>query len=276
MPLRCLLALLSLLWLSGTAAIARAQVNAESLAEAVKEPGWGGGAKASLTLSRGNVDLLGLRGEAALRFASEHPAALGEDEFLFRDRVLFYGSAGLTDVERETVANNGYAHLRYTRMQWLRFGGELFGQAQYDEIRLLSRRLVFGTGIRAVLVDLERFAAWLGSGYMYEKERRNIPPEDRPPRGPDPISMTNHRWSNYASFVIDVVEETVKVVNVIYVQPRFDLFRDVQILEQLSLVVKLTDRLNFNSDLEVRHDSRAPRAVEKTDVQLSQGISLTL
>lgn len=255
--------------------LARAQINAESLAEAVKEPGWGGAAKGSLALFRGNVDLLELSGEAALRFATAHPDAQEREKFLFRDRVLVYGSASMRDVSGETVVNNGYAHLRYTRMHWPRFGGEVYAQAQYDEVRLLQRRLVGGAGIRAVFADWERFGGWLGSGYMYERERRDIPLEDRPPEGPDPVSMVNHRFSNYVTLVAEAVEDTLNFVNMLYVQPRFDDFADMQILEQLTMVIRITDRFSFNSDLQVRHDSRAPRSLKKTDLRLSQGVTVS-
>jgi hypothetical protein len=272
---RSLLFALGLWFASFPCGLARAQINAESLAEGVKGPGWGGAAKGSLALFRGNAELLEVSGEAALRFATAHPGAEDREKFLFRDRVLIYGSAGMRDVSGETVVNNGYAHLRYTRMQWPRFGGELYAQAQYDEVRLLRRRMVGGGGVRAVFADWERFGGWLGTGYMYERERRDIPQEDRPPGGPDPISMVNHRLSNYVTLVLEAVEDTLNFVNILYVQPRLDAFSDVQILEQLTMVIRITDRFSFNSDLQVRHDSRAPRSLKKTDLRLSQGVTIS-
>src|SRR5690606_22548194 len=104
---RSMLLALGLWFLLIPCGLARAQINAESLAEAVKEPGWGGAAKGSLALFRGNVDLLELSGEAALRFATAHPDAQEREKFLFRDRVLVYGSASMRDVSGETVVNNG-------------------------------------------------------------------------------------------------------------------------------------------------------------------------
>lgn len=272
--LRCVFAY-ALLTLFLPANPARAQLNVEPLAESVKGPGFGGAAKSTLSLFRGNADILEVRGEAALRFATPHPDNDDNEEFLFRDRILVHSSAGFKDVNRERVVDSGYGHLRYTRMQWLRFGAEIYGQAQYDQIRLLSRRLVAGAGIRAVLLDFDAFSAWLGSGYMHERERRNIPTEDRPPLGPDPTLDVNHRFSNYFTCALDLFEDRLSLVNVVYVQPRFDDFRDIQLLEQLSLAFKLSEYLSFTSDLTLRHDSRAPRSVKRTDLQLSQGFAVS-
>ncbi len=254
--------------------VAAAQINVEPLAEAVREPGFSGALKGSLSLFRGNSHILETRGEAALRFATPHPDNKDAEEFLFRDRVLLYGSAGLRDANHERTVNNGHVHLRYTRMQWLRFGAEIYTQAQYDEIRLLTRRMVGGAGIRAVVLETDAFSSWFGSGYMYERERRNIPLEDRPPLGPEAERVTNHRLSNYLTCVLDLFEDRVSVVNVIYVQPRLDAFRDFQLLEQFSLAFKFTPSFAFTSDLIVRHDSQAPRSLKRTDLQLTQGLSL--
>lgn len=272
--LRCVFAY-ALLTLVTYPSTSLAQINVEPLAESVKAPGFSGATKGSLSLFRGNSDVLETRGEASLRFATPHPDNQDSEEFLFRDRVLVYGSAGLRDVNSERAVNNGHIHLRYTRMQWMRFGAEVYAQAQYDEVRLLSRRLVGGAGLRAVLIEKDAFTAWLGSGYMHERERRNIPSDDRPPLGPDATHVTNHRFSNYLTCVLDLFEDRLAAVNVVYVQPRLDGFRDFQLLEQLSLIFKLSEHFAFTSDLAVRHDSRAPRSVKRTDLQLTQGLSFS-
>ena len=257
----------------GLPARARAQVNTETLAEGVTKPGWGVGGKSSCAFARGNLDLLEVRGDLSTYFATSHPQAPeGADRFWFRDRVLAYGSAGLRLINRQKVANDVYGHLRYTRMQWLRFGGEVFGQAQYDLFRLLQRRLLVGAGLRAVFANYERFRGWLGTGALIEFERRNIAPENRAPVGPDAVDMTNPRWSSYITLVIPLIPGHLSVLSTAYVQPRWDRFRDVQVLEEAKLQVKVTDHLSLTTDLSVRFDSRPPRTVERTDVRVGNGL----
>ena len=253
---------------------ARAQVNAETLVEGVTKPGWGGGGKSTFALARGNVDLLEVRGDLSTYFATSHPdAPEGADRFWFRDRVLAYGSAGLKILGGQRAANDGYGHLRYTRMQWLRFGGEVFAQAQYDLFRLLQRRLLVGAGLRVVFANYERFRGWLGTGALIEFERRNIAPENRPPLGPDPVDMTNPRSSSYVTLLIPLIPNHLSLLSTAYVQPRWDRFRDVQILEETKLQVKVTDHLSLTTDLSVRFDSRPPRTVERTDVRVGNGVA---
>ena len=252
---------------------AHAQVNAETLGELVTKPGWGGGGKSTLAFSSGNVDLLEVRGELSSYYATSHPDAPPDAErFWFRHRVLAYGSAGYKRVSDIGVANDGYGHLRYTHMPWLRVGGEVFGQAQYDKFRLLQRRLLFGLGGRFVFANYERFRAWVGSGTLVEVERRNIKPENQPPAGPDPVEMTNWRWSTYVTLLIPIVSEHLSLITTAYVQPRWDAFRDVQILDEARFQLKVTAHLSITTDLSVRFDSRPPRTVERTDVRVGNGL----
>jgi hypothetical protein len=261
------------LWVCLAPPRARAQVNAETLVEGITKPGWGGGGKSTLAFSRGNVDLLEVRGELSSYFATSHPdAPPGSDRFWFRDRILAYGSAGLKIVSDQRAANDGYAHLRYTRMQWLRVGGELFSQAQYDQFRLLSRRLLIGGGVRVVFANYERFRGWLGTGALIEFERRDIADENRPPRGPDPTDMINPRSSSYVTLLVPLIPEHLGLNTTAYVQPRWDKPRDVQILHEAKLQVKVTSHLSISTDLSVRFDSRPPRTVERTDTRVGNSV----
>jgi hypothetical protein len=262
----------SLSWAGPSAA----QLNAETLSERVTAPGLGGGAKSTLAFSSGNVDVLNLSGELMTYFATPHPDAPEHAaRFWFRDRVLVYGSAAVGTAKKEQVANEGYAHLRYTRMQWLRVGGEVFAQAQYDEFRLLSRRLLAGAGARVVYVNGPILVGWLGAGSMVEFERRNIAPENRPPEGPDPVNVTNHRWANYTTLVATLSPDLLKFVNTVYVQPRWDAFSDIQILAESHLQISIKEHLAITTDLTIRYDSRPPRTVEPLDIRVGNGLAAT-
>jgi hypothetical protein len=255
------------------ASAARAQVNAETLVEGITKPGWGGGGKSTLAFARGNVNLLEVRGELSSYFATSHPDAPPEsDRFWFRDRILAYGSAGLKTLSGERAANDGFGHLRYTRMHWLRFGSEAFMQAQYDKFRLLQRRLLVGAGVRVVFANYERFRGWCGTGALVEFERRDIAPENRAPLGPDPVDMFNPRSSTYVTMIVPFVPEHVSLNATAYVQPRWDKPRDLQILHEARLQVKVTAHLSLSTDLSVRFDSRPPRTVERTDTRIGNSV----
>jgi hypothetical protein len=250
-----------------------AQVNAETLAEGITKPGWGGAGKSTLAFSSGNVSLLEVRGELSSYFATAHPdAPEGAERFWFRDRVLAYGSAGLKKVSGEQVANDGYAHVRYTRMHWLRYGGEVFAQAQYDEFRLLSRRLLIGAGVRIVFANFERFRLWFGTGALVEFERRDIAAENQPPQGPDPVNMTNPRSSSYLTMLLPIIPNHFFISSTTYVQPRWDIPKDLQILAESRLQVKVTDHLSVTTDVSIRFDSRPPQTVESTDLRIGNGV----
>ncbi len=251
---------------------ASAQINIETVTGRIAEPGFGAGARSAVAYSAGNVDFFDLRGELTTFFATPHADAPEDDAlFWFRDRVLVYGSAGYRSSNGEPNAKEGYGHLRYTRMQWLSFGGEVYGQAQFDEFRLLRRRLVAGVGARSVVVNHKHVTLWLGAGPMYESERRNIPAG-----APDPIYMTNYRLNSYATLLLTFVPDLVTLVSTTYAQPRFDDFKDLQLLNETRLQVEITDRLLISSDLNYRLDSQPPVGVERRDIRLGQSLMLTL
>jgi hypothetical protein len=217
--------------------------------------------------------LLEVRGELATYFATSHPdAPPGSDRFWFRDRILAYGSAGLKTLEGQGVANDGFGHLRYTRMHWLHFGSEVFVQAQYDKFRLLRRRLLAGVGVRVVFINYDWLRGWIGTGALIEFERRNIPPENQPPLGPDPVNMTNPRSSSYITLIVPLVPERLNLIATAYVQPRWDIWRDVQVLHEAKLQVKVTGHHSINTDLSVRFDSRPPVLVERTDTRIGNSV----
>jgi hypothetical protein len=252
---------------------AQAQVNAETLVEGITKPGWGGGGKSSLAFARGNVDLLEVRGDLSSYFATSHPdAPAGADRFWFRDRILAYGSAGLKNLSGQGVANDGFGHLRYTRMHWLRFGSEVFVQAQYDKFRLLQRRLLAGAGVRIVFINYSWLRGWVGTGALVEFERRDIAPANQPPSGPDPVNMTNARSSTYLTLIVPLVPDRLSLITTAYVQPRWDAWRDVQVLQEAKLQVKVTGHLSLSTDLAVRFDSEPPRSVERTDTRVGNSV----
>ena len=269
-----------LLWLGALLALssplrtAHAQMNVEALATTVEEAGLHGTAAALLSLEVGNVQMVDVSGDVSLVYSTAHPDAPSEAAgFWFRDRLLSYGNAGFKQTTDAPIANRAHIHIRYTRMQWTKIGGEVFTQVQYDEFRLLERRVLGGAGARFVLAGFPHFSSWFGTGYFVEEEQREIPPEDQPPMGPDPLHMLNHRWSNYLTLMATQESHQLSFINALYVQPRLDNPADIQILNELTMQVQLAEHFSFTLGVSVHFDSRAPRSVSEFDVALKNGIT---
>lgn len=244
-----------------------AQVNTEALAAEVKRAGpqlvlAGGGGFAS-----GNVELVEWRGDLAFDHATAHPQQPSE-RFWFRDRSLLHGNVGQKRVGGTSVVNTGFGHARYTRMQWPQFGVEGYGQAQYDEQRLLQWRALVGAGVRAVGWNTPRFGLWGGTGYMAEWEKREA--------GVQPRRVLNHRFSSYLTIQALWLPDRLSFVATAYIQPRFGAFADLQVLQETQFRFLLTDALRFSIDGSLRHDSRPPEGVKPTDLRVGASLTLTL
>jgi hypothetical protein len=170
-----------------------------------------------------------------------------------------------------TVAK-AFGHLRYNYqiLPWL--AGELFTQVQQDKFQRLALRQVNGIGPRFGVIRSDAVQLYLGTAYMTEYEKlSDTPGEFGAFRG---AVITASRWSNYVSLIVPIGKTTV-FTSVLYVQPRFDYPKDVRVLNETILTVKIVDHLMTKLDVLVRHDSLPPSGVRTTDVTFTNGLSLS-
>jgi len=245
-------------------------VNVESQRKVLpseRVPGWSGLSGLNFSLRSGNVFLLDVGGNLGVTMIQ------GRHEVLMLGSSRFAAKATARDTEQigdlvgndETrFANAHLGHLRYsvTVLPWL--AADMFTQLSSDEFILLQARLVFGLGPRFILFRNHEFAAVFGTGYMPELEYL------------DPAAFVGqvdsssnmnwwHRWNNYLSFRLDA-GELLTISATTYLQPRFDRLTDFWVLNENSLAVKLTKRLQLKLSLTIRHDSKPPTACFDTQV----------
>lgn len=247
---------LALQALLGAAGVAHAQVNTERLRVGDSEPGLAGGLGAGLSLKRGNVDFIELTGHSWSRYR------LDIHTFLLHAR----GAIGEQDDDR--FSSNAFAHVRWTGMWHPRVGSEVFAQLEYDALVRLQWRSLVGTGPRFVLIQAQDVELFAGTGWMIEYEELDIPVTD-----PHPRETVAHRWTNYLTLRVQAAE-VLQMVHAIYIQPRFDDFEDFRVLGEVELKVSVSEMLALTTTARLRHDSRPPSEVERTDLVLQSGFEL--
>lgn len=253
-------------------ATAGGPVNAERIRSNLDTPGWSGALGVSFGLSKGNVDRLDVSDTGSLQYQTVHPPGAGWGRRppppgavpFFRHRFIVTASNNFARVAGNNIVNSGFAHARYTFMALPRFGPEAFAQVQFNEFRLLRARVLGGGGPRLVLVHREVFRMWGASGYMSEYELNATVPGD-----PHPSEIINHRWTSYLVARAMLAGGRVMLQNTIYVQPRFDAFRDVRVLEGAQLQGQVTSIFSMGIDFELQYDSRPPQTVKPTDLTIS-------
>lgn len=235
---------------------AAAQVNIEAQRRAPSDLGLSGTVAADLLLKTGNVEhfRVGVGGRVDYETASTSTFLVGK------------GNLGLVGSNR--FSNAGLVHLRHGRLWLPRLMPEAYVQVNYDEPRLLEFRAVAGGGVRVTLTDTESVGLWLGSGYMFEHERLDLPDTASHPR-----TTSANRWSSYLSGRLSAADNLTFVATG-YAQPQMDDFADFRILCEMSLGVSVTRALALTVGFSLRYDSRPPDDVVSLDTELKNGIAV--
>ena len=232
------------------AAPASGQINAERMRRALEDDGVQVAINANVALASGNTEYvqLGLGGRADWQRGEDLVFVVGEFEFSRADEDVF--------------VDQGYVHARYNHDYGPVLVYEVFGQLERNSQQLLDTRALVGTGVRLRLVDDERYGLAVGTTPMFEYEQLTEAAAE-----PD---ASVARWSTYLS-ARAVLSETAAFTAVGYVQPRFGNMGDVRLLSQATLDVGVTRWLRLRMRARVRHDTRPPVGVERTDLSLSNG-----
>jgi hypothetical protein len=181
---------------------------------------------------------------------------------------LIFGGSYLSDGDR-SLLDSRFVQLRYSWIPTDRFQTFHFVQAQQNEsLRLRSRWLV-GSGVQHRILNSDQASFSVGTGAMLEWERLDadaVDPGDTTSR--DAVRMANLGVLRYEA------ESGIRVLNIVYVQPRFDDFSDLRILNDLGVSFPVTERVRFTVSGEWRRDTRPPSNLERDDLVLRMGITL--
>ncbi len=237
---------------------ALAQVNTEKMRIAEDAEGLSVTAAADATFRTGNVEVLdlGLRGRLDLRTGNVASFLIGNVEF--------------SEAAGRVFLDNSFVHLRTVLrlpgLDWVR--PEAFVQTQRDDSQLLKRRYLAGAGLRLQLFRDSTAAAYFGTTPMLEYELLD---RDEVVVRPE---VTVGRWSTYLVLKLGLAD-LVTFVNTVYVQPRFDRFKDVRVLGESGLDVQLTRFVALRIAMNLRYDSEPPAELDRFDLSLRNGLAVT-
>ncbi len=181
-------------------------------------------------------------------------------EFQYKKRILLsISKINFARADNKNFINEGFQHLRYTRLINKRFSYEAFGQAQYNEQLSLKLRILFGTGMR-LNICREKSKCNLGLSLMYEYDEET---ED--------ITHKDFRLNSYFSATIPFSDK-VKLYSTSYFQPLINNFNDFRLSSQSKLVMAITKKLSATITFSILYDSRAPENSPELSEDLYGGI----
>ena len=225
-------------------------LNAESLRKVTDTSGFSGTTSLRFSLKRTTRDFLTVSSGIHVQYKMK-PHLI-----IFKNHIQFQ------KIEGAKLENNGVSHLRYNYRFHPRIAWEVFVQAQYNKISLITFRGLLGTGPRFKLNNSDNYKFYLGTLVMYEHEEL----ED----GVTPIQR-DFRGSAYFSMSL-YPTETVTFISTTYFQPALSNFSDYRISSQSSLVIDVYKNLAFLVRYNFTYDEFPAVGIPDSQYDFSTGI----
>lgn len=178
-------------------------------------------------------------------------------------RVLLMNNVSINKSGDESWQNNGFQHLRYTfQKEEKRLAYETFVQHQYNEIRKIDLRFLFGAGIRYRLFEKEKIESHFGTALMYAyEEEENVLETEETIRGSFYLGF---HWS---------INERSAFHHTSYYQPVLENFEDFRYSGESRLDISLTEKLRFNLIFRLMYDADPAAEIPLLTYQLKNGFA---
>jgi hypothetical protein len=240
---------------------ALAQVNTEKLRSADSSRGMAISLSASTGLVRGNSEYFSF-------------STSGRSDLMLEDSYHFLvASYEMRESGAGKISNQGFAHLRGMWEVSDRLAVEGFTQIQYDQFISLKQRALAGSGLRIDLpiaadsAGQDVLRVYVGLGAMYEKERYDDDGSD--------VLFSRLRSTNYVSLNF-ALDSRVTLTAVAYAQPLFSDPANHRLVAEASLAVQLTTFLSLLVDIGWNYNSHPVGNIRRYDLELNNGLSVTI
>jgi hypothetical protein len=257
--MRCLIVAIVIAW----AAPARAQiVDVQTLIGHDVPEGASGKLDGALDWRTGSSHVVHVAGAAVARWRAC-------DHLVFAVVRGEYDESGPHDGPLVKDVDKTFEHLRYRYhvAPWL--AAEAFVQHESDQFRRLRLRALGGADVRVRVAHAKTWSIHAAAGVMAEHEQ--LLDDTLADAG---LRTDDLRMSTYAVAAWQLRPD-VTASETIYVQPRVTDAHDVRVLEEATLVSKLSKDVSFRVSFVLAHDSRPPLATEPTDTALQSAVQLS-
>jgi len=170
--------------------------------------------------------------------------------------IILLNNIKLLSVDNGSLINNGFQHIRYnyTIKDSSFITIELFGQHQYNEQKLLTRRIIAGGGPRFRILKNDKISWYFAPLAMYEFEQLS-----------DSAKTENSllRLDSYTNFHYSI-SKLVSFNLITYYQPDFTNFIDYRISGESSLSFYINKYLSYTVGYAADYDSNPPTDIQST------------
>jgi len=236
-----------------------AQVNTESFRTSDKKTGFSLISDVDLTLMAGNTDFQYFGTNTRVNYNRSN-----------RDYSFLILNGGFGRNEGKTFFSQALVHFR--NVDGLSDNLQLEEFIQYDNNKslLLLNRYLAGTGLRFKIYRGEKIAFRVGSNIFYEWEKYDLPVQSKHGRETKVI-----RLNTYITCKINIKED-LTFLSVSYLQPDIGNIKDLRVLSNNALQVKLSENLSLQVKLDARYDSRSADGIKSFDLFSKLGLSVKI
>ncbi len=170
--------------------------------------------------------------------------------------LIFLNDIKLLNIDKGSFINNGFQHLRYnyTIKDSSFITLEAFGQYQYNEQKLLQKRIISGGGPRFAVARKKNFSFYFAPLTMYEYEQLSD----------SLLSKTEFvRLDSYTNLYFKI-NDIVSFNHILYYQPRFADFSDYRISSEAGLNFNITKYIGYKVGFAFDYDNQPPENVQNT------------
>lgn len=238
------------------AGTARAQiVNVLDPSKSEQKTGFGFVLEESLSLRSGNSSTLDLRTNVASQYRGKNHLfmALLVSEFSRADGV--------------NTANHHFGHLRWKFNQSPQVAIFSFVQMEQNDKQDIKSRSLIGAGLEYSYRPTSSSRTAIAASVMPEYEvLKGFKFDDGEYRT---------RLSFYLSGILEFTKNS-RLASTTFYQPQIDDWDFFRVLVENSLYLNITSRVALKTSFDVAHNSRPPEGIDRTDVTLLQGVSVSL
>lgn len=237
------------------------QVNTEKFRRDGYHPGFAAAFGLNIGFNSGNTEYFNIAPHIRLDFD-----APGVEAFLLSKYQRKTGNGN-------TINDEGFAHLRFIFHTNSFIHPEVFTQAEFNKFILLNSRYLAGAGGRVKIFDSflnqdssSSLDLHVGIGLMYEAENINTLVQS---------STSIFRSTNYISFNISISKQ-LSFSSINYFQFDASRLKDNRILSESELSVSLSKVVKFTVSAKYRYDNEPPPSIKYYDLEIQNGIKITL
>jgi len=170
--------------------------------------------------------------------------------------IILLNNIKLLSVDNGSLINNGFQHLRYnyTIKDSSFITLEAFGQHQYNEQKLLKKRMIAGGGPRFRILKNKRASWYFAPLAMYEYEQLS---------DGENTEIKLFRLDAYTNLSLQL-SKTISFNLITYYQPDFGNFNDYRVSGESGLSFHINKYLSYAVNYAFDYDNQPPEEVQNT------------